>query len=428
MRFKPFSIPKTALSLALALVLPPLHAADGTMESPVRANAPAELSLGRVDELVAARNRELIAARRATQAGEAGVEMALARPNPTVSINASGFNRPPRNGNRRIDNTLSVDQPIERGGKRDLRYTVASSLLEANRADELDGLRQQRLLARQAYFDLKAAEESAQFSAESARMARQVLTKAQLRLKAGDISLAEVARIQTDTLKAESDATQAAIELQRSRLALARLIAMEANAERLSTCDPWPSLSTLPDAAAEIEQRPDIRAARQRVQATETGIDLARSQQVRDVSVGVQLERSPDDVGRVIYGVGVSFPLFTGYDYRGEIRRAHVDRDSASDELERLKANATAEVGQAAFEARRLSERAQSLRDQALPAARRANAAVQLAFTHGAASALDVIDARRSLLAIETDTSRALADAAKARAAWAAAVNRPDLP
>ena len=164
------------------------------------------------------------------------------------------------------------------------------------------------------------------------------------------------------------------------------------------------------------------------MQATEKGIELARSQQVRDVSVGVQLERSPDNLGRVVYGVGVSFPLFTGYDYRGEIRRAHVDRDSAGDELERLRANADAELAQAAYEAERLSERARSLREEALPAARRANAAVQLAFTHGAASALDVIDARRSLLAIETDTTNALADAAKARAAWAAAANRPDLP
>ena len=409
--------------LILAGVMAPTGLLSAAEAVPVSA-----LSLPEVDRLVAERNRALVAARRASEAGEAGVDAALARPNPTVSFNASGFNRPPSAGNRRIDNTLSVDQPFERGGKRDLRYAVASSLLQANRSDEADGLRQQRLLARQAYFDLKAAEETVRIANESAAMARQVLGKAQLRLKAGDISPAEVARIQADTLKAESDATQADIARQRSRLALAQLLALESAASRLATSEAWPSLSPLPQAVPEIEQRPDIQAARQRVQAMESGVDLARSQQVRDLSVGVSLERSPDNLGRVVYGVGVSFPLFTGYDYRGEIRRAYVDRDSAGDELERLRATAGAELQQAAFEAERLSARARSLRDEALPAARRAHAAVQLAFSHGAASALDVIDARRSLLAIETDTTNALADAAKARAAWAAATNRPDLP
>ncbi len=409
--------------LILAGVMAPTGLLSAAEAVPVSA-----ISLPEVDRLVAERNRALVAARRASEAGEAGVDAALARPNPIVSFNASGFNRPPSAGNRRIDNTLSVDQPFERGGKRDLRYAVASSLLQANRSDEADGLRQQRLLARQAYFDLKAAEENVRIANESAAMARQVLGKAQLRLKAGDISPAEVARIQADTLKAEADATQADIARQRSRLALAQLLALESAASRLTTSEAWPSLSPLPQAAPEIEQRPDIRAARQRVQAMESGVDLARSQQVRDLSVGVSLERSPDNLGRVVYGVGVSFPLFTGYDYRGEIRRAHVDRDSAGDELERLRATAGAELQQAAFEAERLSARARSLRDEALPAARRAHAAVQLAFSQGAASALDVIDARRSLLAIETDTTNALADAAKARAAWAAATNRPDLP
>ena len=66
--------------------------------------------------------------------------------------------------------------------------------------------------------------------------------------------------------------------------------------------------------------------------------------------------------------------------------------------------------------------------DEALPAARKAYAAIILAFSHGAASALDVIDARRSLFAVDIDTTNALADAAKARAAWAAARHRLELP
>lgn len=386
------------------------------------------LHLADVDRMVAERNRAVISARRASSAGEATVDMAGARPNPVVSLNTSGINsRHPGSGGN-LDTTLRIDQPIERGNKRDLRLAVADALLQANRSDESDSLRQQRLLARQAYFDLKAAEDKARLAGESAQLARQILVKGELRLKAGDLSPADVARIRTDTLKAESEAHQAAVDLRRARLTLAQLLALESEATRLQAADPWPPFAPLGQAVADVEARPDVVAARQRLEAAERSIQLAKAQQVRDLTIGAQVERAPEDRMGAIYGVGVSVPLFTGYDFRGEIRRAHVDRDAARDELERVRAMAAAEFEQAAFEADRLSERARSLQDEAVPSARKAHAAVVLAFNHGAASVLDVIDARRSLFAIETDTANALADAAKARAAWAAATNRPELP
>lgn len=389
------------------------------------------LHLADVERLVVERNRALVGARRATQTAEAGMDIAAARPNPTVSFNTSGISPRRPSGTGNLDTVLRIDQPIERGGKRELRLAVAGALLEASHSDENDAARQQRMLARQAYFDLKAAEDKARLFDESAKLASQVLAKAELRQKAGDLAPADVARIRTDTLKAEADARQARVDLQRARLALAQLLALESEAPRLAAADPWPSLDPLPAAAPDLEQRPDVVAARRRLEAFETAIDLAKSQRVRDVTVGAQVEREngqgPGNNGNTV-GFGVSIPLFTGYDYRGEIRRAHVDRDSAQDELERIRATAGAEVSQAAFEANQLSERARRLLEGALPAARKASAAVQFAFSQGAASVLDVIDARRSLHTVENDTANALADAAKARAAWAAAVNRTELP
>lgn len=386
------------------------------------------LHLNEVDQLVSERNRTLISTRRLGDASEANMVSAGARPNPVLSLNSSGINsRHPANGGN-LDSIMRIDQTVERGGKRELRLAVADALRLANHADESDTLRQQRLLARQAYFDLKAAEERVRLAGESARLARQVLAKAELRLKAGDLSPADVARIRTDTLKAESDAIQNSVEQHRAQQALAYFLALEGDAFQLVTADPWPTLGPLPHYAQAIDERPDVQAAMRRAEAAERAIALARSQQVRDLTIGAQVERAPNTVGNPVYGLGVSMPLFTGYDFQGEIRRAYIDRDAANDELERLRAKATAEFAQAAFETEQLGERARSLRDEALPAARKAQAAVQLAFSQGAASVLDVIDARRSLHAIESDTAGALADAAKARAAWGAAINRPDLP
>ncbi len=389
---------------------------------------PGQLRLADVDQLLGKRNRAVIASRRAATAAEAGVTMAAGRPNPTVSLNTSGINARHPGDNGYLDTILRIDQPIERGGKRDLRLGVARALLDASRSDASDSLRQQRMLARDAYFDLKAAEDKARLSVESARLSHEVLSKAELRLKAGDLAPADVDRIRTDTLRADSDASQAEVDRQRARLALAQLLAMESEASRLATADPWPRLGPLPAIQPDLDARPDVVAARQRLEAAEKAIELAKSQQVRDVTVGAQFERNNQDPGSNLVGVGVSIPLFTGYDFRGELRQAFVARDSAQDELDRIKAAAAADFSQSTFEAERLGERARHLRDEALPAARKASAAVQFAFSQGAVSALDVIDARRSLHAVETDTASALADAAKARAAWAAATNLQELP
>ena len=387
-----------------------------------------KLRLIEVERLVSERNRPLVASRRATVAAQASVDMAAGRPNPTVSLNTSGINTKHTASSGSLDTILRVDLPIERGGKRQLRLDVAGALLEGSVFDEADSLRQQRLLAFQAYFDLKATEEKERINSESARLAHQVLVKAELRLKAGDLSPADVARILTDTLRADSDASQAAVDHRRTRLVFAQLIAAEAEAPQIATFGPWPDLAPLPSEKATLETRPDVIAAQRRLDAAEKFVDLAKAQQTRDVTIGAQIERDNQNSAANLIGVGVSIPLFTGYDFRGEIRRAYVDRDSAKDELERIKALAIGESSQFIFEAERQSERARHLRDEALPAAHRANAAVQLAFNQGVASVLDVIDARRSLYAVEIDTTNALAEAAKARAAWAAATNRQELP
>ena len=388
-----------------------------------------KLRLIEVERLVSERNRPLVASRRATVAAQASVDMAAGRPNPTVSLNTSGINTKHTASSGSLDTILRVDLPIERGGKRQLRLGVAGALLEGSVFDEADSLRQQRLLAFQAYFDLKATEEKERINSESARLAHQVLVKAELRLKAGDLSPADVARILTDTLRADSDASQAAVDHRRTRLVFAQLIAAEAEAPQIATFGPWPDLAPLPSEKATLETRPDVIAAQRRLDAAEKFVDLAKAQQTRDVTIGAQIERNNQYSSDTnLIGVGVSIPLFTGYDFRGEIRRAYVDRDSAKDELERIKALAIGESSQFIFEAERQSERARHLRDEALPAAHRANAAVQLAFNQGVASVLDVIDARRSLYAVEIDTTNARAEAAKARAAWAAATNRQELP
>jgi len=119
-----------------------------------------ELTLAEAEAQLAARNRELLAARRAIDSAGATLEIAAARPNATLSLNTSSIGSPPGLGagsltQKRIDTVLRIDQPFERGEKRELRIDAARGLQRAAQLDALEVLRQQLAAMRTAYFDLK---------------------------------------------------------------------------------------------------------------------------------------------------------------------------------------------------------------------------------------------------------------------------------
>src|SRR5256885_5161188 len=205
-----------------------------------------DLSLMEAEKLLAAHNRELRAARRAVESAQAQRLIAAARPNPTFSINSSQINNNPGIGagplgQKHIDTVFRIDQPFERGDKRELRLDAASGLQKAAENDSLDVLRQQLAALRAAYFDLKQVQEKALVLADTAQLFTGTLSAAQARLKAGDLAPADVAKVQVDYERAQNDARNAVADLNRARLALGYMIGVERAAAELEATDPWPA-------------------------------------------------------------------------------------------------------------------------------------------------------------------------------------------
>ena len=399
--------------------------------------APAkDLTLAEAERLLGERNRDLVAARRSVEAAGAQRAQAAVRPNPILSLNSSSISNNPGTGSGppnqwRIDTVLRIDQPFERGGKRELRMDAAEGLERAARGDALDVLRQQLAQLRAAYYELKQAEEKVLILGETAQLFGRTLAAAQARLKAGDIAAADVARVQVDHERAQNEARAAQADLARSRLALGWLIGEEREAGELRAADPWPPAAA-PDpaefarAAAAAELRPDVRAAVARVAAAEKLRDLAKSQQTRDITVGAQYERYPGSVPVDSVGFGISLPLFTGNDFSADVRRAEVERYAAQDALERVRAAAANDIRRAAADLAAAAERRVRYEGTLLEAARRTAQAVEFAFQRGAASVLEVLDARRTLRAVELEAIAARVDHARALAGWRAAQTTVD--
>ena len=390
-----------------------------------------DLTLSEAETLMVRNNRELAAARRAVESAQAQIVMAGARPNATLSLNSTSINdaNTIEGQKRSADTIFRIDQPFERGDKRALRVDAANGLQRAAQNDSLDVLRQQFVLLRGAYFDLKQAQEKAEILAGTADLFSGTLAAAQRRLKAGDLAAADVAKVQVDYERALNDARAARAEYARNQIALAYLIGLEAEAPVLRPVDAWPQPERAYPGAVEraIDARPDVLAARARVEAAEKLRDLARAQRVRDVTVGIQYERwIPGGIPTNAVGVGVAIPLFTGNDFSGDIQKAEVDRYAALDALERARAVAGNDLRRAASDLNSAAERLERFDTSLLAAAGRSAQAAEFAFQRGATSVLEVLDARRTHRAVQLEALAARTEHAKALAAWRASLASAD--
>ena len=407
--------------------------------APAHAQAPlTALTLPAAEALLTSKNRDIAFARRVQEQAGADIITAGQRPNPQLSWTTQNINpnRGIGNGDPRaktVDSIVRIDQLIERGGKAELRTETARRLENAAGEDVGEITRQQLLALRFAYFDVLAAQDKVAASAESAQLFAKTAEAAQLRLKAGDLAAADVARSRVDVLRAQNDARTAEADLGRARVNLGYLIGAESLAESIRAVTPWPRPDSVVKPGAvgggaadeRLEARPDVRAARARVAAADKARELAQSLRTRDVSVGLQYEHWPNRADANNQGTGNSFgvafsvPLFLRHNNEGEIARAQADWYAARDALERVLGQARSETARAANDLAATRERLSRFENELLTEAERTATAAEFAFKNGATGVMDLLDSRRTLKAVQIDAANARADHAKARAAYA---------
>lgn len=380
----------------------------------------ARLTISDAEKMWQQKNHEIQQARDQVAGVAADKLGAAQRPNPQLSLLSQAIGT---GGNHRYlhgaDTILRIDQPLERGGKRDLRMRRADFALNAAQQDLVDSMRQGSVALYQAYYDLKLAQEKLQISEDNEHLFAQTVDAAKLRLNAGDIAKSELSRIQVDALRAENDVRQAQNDLQQAQTSLAYQIGAEDDVQSIQAVDNWPGVEkTELSPQGQIDQRPDVRAAKLRVQAAETARDLAQALKTRDVTVSAQIEHNGNELESNTIGLGVSVPLFTGYEYQGEIGRSEAEYLAAQDDLERVRAQAKTEISRAQSDLEAATELLQRFDNSLLAEAASSLSSVEFAYQHGALSIMDLLDARRTYKATLMDASSARANYAKALTAW----------
>lgn len=371
-----------------------------------------ELTLAGAIDLAFKRNPDLIASRYELTAAQARILQAGLRLNPEIGLELENFaGSGDANGVDALETTLSLSQVIELGGKRDLRRSVAQAdsdlITVEQRARQLDVLAE----VTRRFIDVVAAQERVRFAAESLRLAQQTLDTIAARVEAARAPVAEGSRARIGLTRAQIEQRQAASELRSARYALASFWGSAEPDFTAVNADLFAFESVQQFAAliARIERNPDITrfATQARLREAELRLAQAQARPNLALSLGVRrLEESSDTA--LVAGFSMPLPMFDRN--QGAIREARVRRAQTDAEWQAALTRARATLYAIYQEMTAARERAESVRNDAVPQAQTALEQTQAGYERGRFSFLELLTAQQELLGLREAAIDAAAD------------------
>jgi cobalt-zinc-cadmium efflux system outer membrane protein len=358
----------------------------------------------------------LIVGEAETRAAEGRAQQARARPNPILGLQVEnvGGDGPYRDF-QSAETTLSVGQTLELGGKRGARVATARA--------EVDTARSRAGLGRVAFaHDLVEAYAAAEAAGERLSVAKDSVDLAEADARAARLLVDNGKEAELRALQARTAVSAAQAEVSRAEAeqgaALARLAALTGGERTFTAVTPG-VLDQAWRASGSVAQAPTVAVAEAEQQVAARKLDLERRRAAPDVTVNFGLRRlAGDDATAAVAGVSLPLPLFDRN--RGAVRSAQADADAARARLAMAQADAVADRRSAEGEAK-AADRAASAAREGEAAAREAYRLARLGYEAGKLPLIELLSARRDLVAarqrnIEARLARAKASADLAQA------------
>jgi cobalt-zinc-cadmium efflux system outer membrane protein len=418
-------------TLVLACAASPTHAQPE--RSPLV--LPETLTLDEALKIFRQRGLDLLIADAAVVSAEGDEKIAGAVPNPNWSLFGSytftidGTPGPAGSAALQtpwgVSATLGDSNALEDSlsGKRWLRLKVAKAALAAARLGRQDAQRLLELGVKSAYIQAVLARDNLDFALQVQTGANQIFELNQTRYKAGAISEADLAKVETMKLEADQSVDAAVQVLRASKVTLAFLLGargtvpdykVDQDLPKFVVPAPLEHATTDSLVASAIEHRPDLRAIRFQRDRAAASVALARRNRVPDLSLNVGYSQQAGTTNlaaqppTVTFGIIGSLPLF--YFQQGEIKKAEADLRTQDLQHAKIEAQLAADVEGAhnAFvSTRKLVER---MEGRLLDRAKRARDLVSLQYQKGAASLLEYLDAQRTFIANNVEYLQDLAN------------------
>lgn len=433
-----FPVPECAVAAwTISVVL--LAPGDAVAQSSI----PERLTLREAVDLAVARNPTMVAARAGVDAADADRLAASRRPNPALSIDSAGYPvfesmRPGYWGGQEF--TVRFDQELETSGRRRLRTAVAESGRATAQLGVEDRARQIGLDVRRAYLTAVLAQADRVVAQTSLEEIDRVIALNRARLQQGEISGAELRRLQVERLRFVEDVFAADLALKNARSGLLALLNAPTLDQPLELTDGLKAsaaeaLGTLPAApvdaagaprlfAQALELRPDVLAARNEQVQAETSTRLQRALRTPSITVGGGYQNNFGADG-VVFGVTVPLPFFN--QNQGGIARAAAERRAADARAEAMATVVRLDVQRALNAVDTNRARVEYIEREYLKNAQESRDIVLESYRLGVADLIDFLDAQRAFRDTQRTYNRALFDQRVSLFELAAAVGRPDV-
>jgi cobalt-zinc-cadmium efflux system outer membrane protein len=373
------------------------------------------LSIDEVLSIFYQRNLDLIAAQYNIDQSLAQAVIAAAIPNPTLGIQIGelsgnlnkGSGATGCNHNANVScgaaEYFSFSQLIEVAGKRGLRIQSSGFATQAAESDFRDAVRIFSNMVRDAYYQLLQTQKN-RWLAQEIVDHYQVITKANnLRLKSGDISESDFLRVKMEAMRAQSDLDNAQTAVEQAQADLAVILRWPDKSLQFEAKEQWPEVKDISQSFSKeqlidkaLQQRPDLQGDKLRADQADRELELARRLKYPDVTVTAGYARDPSNNALNSGFVGVSVPLPLFYQYKGESDKAAVNLNQSRLTAEQTELGIRNDVVSALAAWNSANKIVQRFRDGLLDDAHTVRESSELAYSKGATSVLDFIEAQRS--------------------------------
>lgn len=336
-------------------------------------------------------NPQIRASRHERAAARAGVDAAGVAPNPEAEASV-GRGLAKDGSAAGVEWGVDVSMPLDWIARSGAESRAAVALARAAEAETDATHRAVLLRLRVLFWQLAYEQERVAALRELNGQTRTLAATVERRVQRGEVRPVEAmrVRVEAETIAGELELAMAELDARRVELGLwLGVDAVEAITE----------LSALPDAGELTDARgehPAVRAAEARVRAAEAAVSKERLERVPAFGVTIFTEHELD---RHAYGAGVAVELPLWNWNTGRIEQAESTAAAHESQLDAQRLEIEVATGNATAACRAGVAVARRFRDNILPPAEDAARTAERTYELGEASLLEVIDARRTLLA-----------------------------
>jgi cobalt-zinc-cadmium efflux system outer membrane protein len=363
------------------------------------------------------RNAQLEVARQQTAQSRARRVEAIAVPDPMLAASYDASPGPFTFGTAASRNVgIAMDLPFPT--KFYLRNRVAEGDIGSFEANYRLQTQVIGTLTSQQYDSLLVARKHRDVLLEGRGLSADFLKRTEARYTAGTAAKLDVIKAQVDVAQADNDLIANERDIANAQAGLNRLMgrvigAPIAPVDTLAVPPPLPDSITIEQTA--LRNRPELTQLESQQRGAAANTSLLRQFWIPDLLFGVS--RDYAQPGSPLFSTGISMPIpaFFWFHSRGEIAESRYHEQELAASYRDLRAQVTQDVRSAFANASTALRQVIFLRDQLVPSAREAFRVASVSYSLGGSSALEVLDARRTLLDAESQLADALASANIAR-------------